>query len=506
MVRKNGAKRFRVSKAAFSGFLCLMLFMAMMLTGFRHSGPCQLTITVPSDENGPVTPGHGFFIAGNIKSDSALPEGASLRVSVFDKNNTELRFAGSAKKNEDRIDRFCDAFFYYADDVDPERTGVRAKEFPFLIVDGSEHSLQNATIKCWFSDDSFNAFIPYATDTKHGLLMDDGIGYTDAAGHPYDALPVGNYTAVAVLRDGKGRELAAAKKKFSIKPAQTAILCRFHPDEHYEKMKKFAAKHKLSMNIDYLPGYYRDVNGNDKGGLRAMFIGGDCALYNGSRVTMFEYLASPSSSSLTFELPFIEKYFNVDDPKKFKVYYYDIGEPSLKVGDRTLDGKIVAVKGNDKLCLCRADLGKNTEEGYLDFNNVRILSTDTDFSDGISVTASEDCKLAISGIVVPHQLKEEEILFDPANNKTGLLNRIEKIVYLVRNGSETKRYEKPVFLNRKFRDGSEYDSVLEFYHVFLKDEIEPDKEYEIRLYGIDKNGKRVEGSSERFTVHWEKTN
>ena len=59
---------------------------------------------------------------------------------------------------------------------------------------------------------------------------------------------------------------------------------------------------------------------------------------------MFEYLASPASSSLTFELPFIEKYFNIDDPKKFKVYYYDIGEPSLTVGDRTLDGKIVAVK------------------------------------------------------------------------------------------------------------------------------------------------------------------
>lgn len=504
MIKKNGATHFKFSKAAFSSFLCLMLFMVMMLTGFRQSGSYQLTITVPSDENDPVTPGHGFFIAGGIKGDHALPEDTSLRVSVFDKNNTELRFAGSARKNEDRIDRFCDAFFYYADDIDPARSAVRAKEFPFLIVDGSAHSLQNANIKCWFSDDSFNAFIPYATDTKRGLLMNDGIGYTDAAGRPYDALPIGEYTAVAVLRNGKGRTLAEAKKKFRIRPAKTSILCRFHPDEHYEKMKKFAAKHKLSMNIDYLPGYYRDANGNDKGGLRAMFIGGDCALYNGSQVTMFEYLASPASSSLTFELPFIEKYFNIDDPKRFKAYYYDIGEPSLKVGNRTLDGKIVAAESNDKLCLCRADLGKNTEEGYLDFNSVRILSTDTDFSDGISLAASEDCKLAVSGVVVPHQLKDEEILFDPANNQTGLLNRIEKIIYLVRNGTEMKRYEKPVFLNRKFRDGSEYDSVLEFYHVFSKNEIEPNKEYKIRMYGIDKNGKRVDCTSERFTIYWKK--
>lgn len=105
---------------------------------------------------------------------------------------------------------------------------------------------------------------------------------------------------------------------------------------------------------------------------------------------------------------------------------------------------------------------------------------------------------------MPHQLKDEEILFDPANNQTGLLNRIEKIIYLVRNGTEMKRYEKPVFLNRKFRDGSEYDSVLEFYHVFSKNEIEPNKEYKIRMYGIDKNGKRVDGTSERFTIYWKK--
>ena len=70
-------------------------------------------------------------------------------------------------------------------------------------------------------------------------------------------------------------------------------------------------------------------------------------------------------------------------------------------------------------------------------------------------------------------------MFDPANNRTGLLNRVEKIVYLVRDGSETRQYEKPVYLLRKFKDGSEYDSVLEFYHVFSKDEIAPDKEYEV---------------------------
>ena len=498
MNRKNYSKG--AIKLAVLGFLCFILLIIIAVAGHHHSGTYRITITAPSDENGPVTPGHGFFIAGDIKGDRAIPEGASLRVSVFDKNGKELRFAESSRKDEDRIDRFCDAFFYYADKDDPARSSVRAREFPFLIVDDTAQSLKNANIKCWFSDTGFNAFIPYATDTAHGLLMDDGIGCTDAAGNAYDALPNGDYTIAAVLKDSNGRTLAAAKKGFSIQPAKTAILCRFHPDEHYEKMKKFAEENDLSMNIDYLPGYYKDPNGNDRGGLRAMFIGGDCALYNGSHVTMFEYLASPTSSSLIIELPFIEKYFNVDDPEKFKACYYDIGEPSLQAGERRLDGRIVAAARGDKLCLCRADIMKGAEEGRIDFNTLRIRSTDTDFSDGISLAAAEDHKLAISGVIVPHQLKDEEILFDPARNATGLLNRVENIVYLVRSGAETKRYEKPVFLVRKFRDGSEHDSALEFYHVFSKDEIAPGIDYEITLYGIDKNRKRVNGTSENFAV------
>lgn len=68
------------------------------------------------------------------------------------------------------------------------------------------------------------------------------VGYTDAEGNVYDALPDGDYTISVVLRDDEGHELASANKKFSIQPPQATILCRFHLDEHYEKMKKFAAE------------------------------------------------------------------------------------------------------------------------------------------------------------------------------------------------------------------------------------------------------------------------
>ena len=42
--------------------------------------------------------------------------------------------------------------------------------------------------------------------------------------------------------------------------------------------------------------------------------------------------------------------------------------------------------------------------------------------------------------------------------------------------------------------------MLEFYHVFSKDEIALGIDYEITLYGIDKNRKRVNGTSENFAV------
>ncbi len=493
--------------------MILALVLAINMTGCATSTDTSpepqkedtgITITAPSDENGPVTPGHGFFISGTILGDKALSEGTSLRVSVLDKDGKEVRYAASSHKDEDIIDRFAEAFFYYADDIDPKRSDVHAKEFPCLIVEDAEHpeaSLKNANIKCFFSDESFNAFIPYATDKAHGLLIDDGIGYVDEAGNVYDALPEGDYTASAVLTDSNGQVIASAQKKFSIEPAKNTILCRFHPDEHYENMKAFAAENKLSMNIDYLPGYYKDQNGNDKGGLRAMFIGGDAALYNGSHINMFEYLASPTSSSLTIELPFIEKYYNIDDPNIFTTYYYDIGEPSISAGKDTIKGKIVSAEAGDKLILCRADLSDNGAEGKLVLNDTHIIQTDTDLSDGVSFSVTDSGELALAGLAVPYQLKDDEILFDPAKNKTGLLNRMDKLVYLVWDGNETKKYEKPVTLTRTFADGSEYDSIMEFYHVFTKSEIDPSRDYAVSVYGIDLNGERIDGTKEFFTVN-----
>ena len=231
-----------------------------------------------------------------------------------------------------------------------------------------------------------------------------------------------------------------------------------------------------------------------------MFIGADVALYKDAHVHMFEYLAREKSITLTDELAYIEKYFSVDDPERFTVWRYDIGEPVIHVNGRTLEGAILRVDSGDKLCLCRADLTVHGTDGFLDLSE-EILSTDTDFSDGVTLKASGDCRLAISGLVVPYQLKDEEIVFDPANNRTGLLNGAENIVYIVWDGTKTTRITKPVKMIRKFADGWTDDSVMEFYHVFTREEIDPGKDYSVMLYAIDKNGVRIDGTTESFVIN-----
>lgn len=166
----------------------LSLMLVTIVTGCaKKTDGCSISITAPSDANGPVTPGHSFFISGTIDGGEVLPKNTTLRVSVFNEAGEELRFAECSEMNRNVLDRFCSALFYYADDVDPEREDINAWNFPCLIVEDPEkpeQSLRNANIKCWFSEKEFNAFIPYATDVSRGLLIDDGIGYTNAAGIP----------------------------------------------------------------------------------------------------------------------------------------------------------------------------------------------------------------------------------------------------------------------------------------------------------------------------------
>ena len=134
----------KISNAMYQKFLlrsvmCVFLLSLMLVTTVtgcaKQTGGCSISITAPSDANGPVTPGHSFFISGTIDGGEVLPENTTLRVSVFNEAGEEMRFAECSEMNRNVLDRFCSALFYYADDVDPEREDINAWNFLRLIPD-----------------------------------------------------------------------------------------------------------------------------------------------------------------------------------------------------------------------------------------------------------------------------------------------------------------------------------------------------------------------------------
>ena len=87
--------------------------------------------------------------------------------------------------------------------------------FPELMVKDMadpEASMRDATVKCWYSDDRFKAIIVSATDEAHGLICNDGVGFTDENGLPYDVLERGKYRLVAELATKDGVLMANAEK------------------------------------------------------------------------------------------------------------------------------------------------------------------------------------------------------------------------------------------------------------------------------------------------------
>ena len=110
----------------------------------------------------------------------------------------------------------------YPDEMDPGREKLVKFGFPELMVkdiDRPYDSLRDATLKCWYSDDCFKALIVSGTDKAHGMPFDDGIGYTDAHGEPYDALECGEYT-IRVTLSSRGRTLA--QKEWGIRIGERA--------------------------------------------------------------------------------------------------------------------------------------------------------------------------------------------------------------------------------------------------------------------------------------------
>ena len=201
------------------------------------TGKYNLIIKFPSGDF--VNYASHFNVSGNIEHSEAVPDNAVLTVRLYDSNRNVVRYAAAYKKNNTDIYAYHPDLTCYDEETDPGREQLKKTGFAELIVKDTAapyDTLRDATIKCWYSDDSFRAVIVSGTDTEHGMVWNDGIGYTDENGQPYNVLDEGEYTVNAELASADGKILAEAFRKITVGHSKNQAICRFNPAEHRRRM------------------------------------------------------------------------------------------------------------------------------------------------------------------------------------------------------------------------------------------------------------------------------
>lgn len=193
---------------------------------------------------------------------------------------------------------------------------------------------------------------------------------------------------------------------------------------------------------------------------------------------------------------------HVGNPEYFTTCYFDIGEPSLNIEGKEIKGNIISFQPGDYHAICRIDtVEKGTEENVFDLTK-QIAASSLKEPTGI-IRFSPDDSFAVMGVLAPAKL-EDSYIFDPEHNEFSITNRVETLKYTFTSGDTEIRFEKPVYLHRENVEetAGNYDSVLEYYHVFDFGGFETDKAYQVVVKGYDKNGKEVNGTEERFSIEW----
>lgn len=428
----------------------------------------KLLITNPSGIVPEIHFRRHFRVDGKIISGSPLPDDAVIKVSLSDNEDHVLRSVFSGRKNDIRADIYNSGLTCYSDELDPGRKKMQKFGFPEIMVldpERPELSVRNAAIKCFYTDSCFKSVIVSGSDTEHGMIFDDGIGFIDEKGQPYDVLPEGEYKICVSLMTASGQLLAEDSKHIRICSNKKQIICRFNPDSHHDNMIRWSESSGIPIINDLVPGYLSPYLGKwyYHMGLLKMYRANDISMYVSSEVHMFVYLIDPSSTSYETELAFLETLGRVEDPDYFTAYCYDIGEADggkKRFFDRK--GKIIRFEENEFMKLYRADtVTDNAEENifHIDFKNVKK----TAFSDE-KIVVEAGSRAAFTGAVRPMQ-------FDPSgyvlrsDNTYQINNEICFLRYTFTCNGKTVSEDRKLLMERIDEEpiGS---SVYEFYNIF----------------------------------------
>ena len=451
-----------------------------------------LRFTVPSGECPTVTYGSHFSVVGKIRHEKSLPENAVLTVKLLDREGKVLRFARQDRKNNPNVYADHPDLTCYAESLDPGREKMKQFGFPELMVrdlNDPEDSMRDATIKCRYSDDIFKAVIVSATDKAHGLICNDGVGFTDEKGDPYAVLPRGRYTLAAELTDRDGNLLARAEKDLKIGDRADQLICRFNPIAHRKNMTAWSEQTGFFIMNDPLPGYLDPYLGHwdYHMGLLPLYRACDLAMFEGPKIQMFVYLIDPTSTSYETELAFLQSKGYVGSSDRFAAYHYDIGE--AKIGERK--GKILPFGEDSFLHVYRVDtVNAKARENIFDLGGEGVISSAFD-TDVVKVRAGDN--IAITGVVKPWQLDPASFVMRE-DNTYEIRDAVEKIVYIFDDGVKKQRVERELLMERTDGGKSIGRSVYEFYNLFLVDEAWRGKRIVVRITATDRGGENPEAN------------
>ncbi len=461
-----------------------------------------IEIRYPSGDPGFVEYRRSFAVEGGFSLSGELPQDASLCVRLLDAAGRELRRVGSSRPRAAAL-LYHPALTAYPEEMDPGRARLADFGFPPLVVEDParpEESLRRGSIKCFFSQEGFKAIVISASDRAHGAAADDGMGFLQDDGSPYELLPEADYRICVTLSRG-GEILGSAEKAIRIGRRKDQIICRFNPTAHKERMLRWCGERGLAIISDPLPGYLDPYLGVwlYHMGLLPMYRANDLALFETARVHMFVYLTDEHSTSYETELGYLQSRGAVGDPARFTAYHYDIGEAAVGAGTpRERAGRILEFPPGEYAAFCRADLcAPGAEEGRFSVEESGVLESFTDL-DALTLPAGAD--VAFMGVLKPWQMDPADFRLLPENvyemgNAPALLR------YTLTDGAETILFERRPGLERLEGGRSLGGSVFEFYNIIRLREDWAGRSFRLRLQCFDRKGQESPAAAElRFRV------